>query len=183
MHGENHVVSEDKMRRTAYHEAGHAVVSHYLNRKVAYVTIVSRGNHGGYMQNSEEEQGVYTKQDLLDMIKVCLAGRASEMIQYGNSDGLTSGISSDLKQATKIAKALICSYGMDDDIMMSISEEDLKNPFYSELIHKKVNTLLTDMMKETKEILERNSSKVRLLVDKLLIKNKLTQDEIARILR
>ncbi len=96
----------------AYHEAGHAVIGLKLdNAEIVHkVTIIPRGNAGGYnLMLPEEEKFVATKQDLLDQITGLLGGRVSEEIVFNE---ITTGAHNDFEKATKIARAMVTEYGM-----------------------------------------------------------------------
>ena len=111
--GEEKKWDSAKLRKTAYHEAGHAFLCWHSGEKPSYLTIVARGNHGGYMLHGDTENiGTYTKKMLLDRIRTALGGRASELVFFGEEEGLTTGASGDLNTATAIAKNMVCKYGM-----------------------------------------------------------------------
>jgi cell division protease FtsH len=104
---------------TAYHEAGHAVMSMVLNPDVVIeqVTITARGDAGGFVsfeQNSEVNRR-WTRKEFMDEICVLLAGRLAEQIKFGD-DGIGAGASSDLARATQLAEAAITQYGLDEKV-------------------------------------------------------------------
>jgi ATP-dependent Zn protease len=104
---------------TAYHEAGHAVMSMVLNPDVVIeqVTITARGDAGGFVsfeQNSEVNRRM-TRQEFMDEICVLLAGRLAEQMKFGD-DGISAGASSDLARATRLAEAAITQYGLDEKV-------------------------------------------------------------------
>jgi ATP-dependent Zn protease len=104
---------------TAYHEAGHAVMSMVLNPDVVIeqVTITARGEAGGFVsfeQNSEVVRRM-TRKEFIDEICVLLAGRLAEQMKFGD-DGISAGASSDLARATKLAEAAITQYGLDEKV-------------------------------------------------------------------
>jgi cell division protease FtsH len=108
------VVSEKEKRILAYHEAGHAIMSHLMGDAlpVHKVTIVSRGQALGYTLNlSAEDRYLHTKEELVDMMKVFLAGRAAEQVVFGR---VTNGAANDLERATDLARAMVFDYGMAD---------------------------------------------------------------------
>src|SRR5438093_11982626 len=108
------VVSEKEKRILAYHEAGHALMSHLMGEAlvVQKVTIVSRGEALGYTFNlPAEERYLRTKEELIDMMKVFLAGRAAEQVVFGR---VTNGAADDLEKATELARAMVFEYGMSD---------------------------------------------------------------------
>jgi cell division protease FtsH len=108
------VVSEKEKRILAYHEAGHALMSHLMGGAlpVHKVTIVSRGEALGYTLNMPaEDRYLHTKEELIDMMQVYLAGRAAEQIVFGR---VTNGAANDLERATDLARAMVFEYGMSD---------------------------------------------------------------------
>jgi cell division protease FtsH len=106
------VVSEKERRILAYHEAGHAVLSHLTGDllPVHKVTIVSRGQALGYTLNlPTEERYLHTAEEFADLLKIYLAGRAAEQIVFGR---ITNGAANDLERATDVARAMVFEYGM-----------------------------------------------------------------------
>jgi cell division protease FtsH len=106
------VVTEKERRILAYHEAGHAVMSHLTGDllPVHKVTIVSRGQALGYTLNlPTEERYLHTTEEFADLLKIYLAGRAAEQIVFGR---VTNGAANDLERATEVARAMVFEYGM-----------------------------------------------------------------------
>ncbi len=170
------------IERTARHESGHALVSALLGEMPAYVTIVSRGEYGGYMQySSDEEKFGYSKRELLNKIATALGGRASELIYYGEEDGLTTGASNDIRQATILAKQIICTYGMSKDFGLSSLYGDENTPLYPEL-RAEINKILETQLQVAINLIKANKNKIDKLVKVLLEKNNLKENEIKQIL-
>jgi cell division protease FtsH len=110
------VVSDKEKRILAYHEGGHALMSHLMGDALPTqkVTIVSRGEALGYTLNMPaEERYLRTKEELIDMMKVFLAGRAAEQIVFGR---VTNGAANDLEKATEVARAMVFEYGMSETV-------------------------------------------------------------------
>ncbi len=108
------VVSEKEKRILAYHEGGHALMSHLMGDgfPVQKATIVSRGNALGYtLHLPEEERYLHTKEEFLDWMKIGLAGRAAEEIVFGR---VTNGAANDLQKVTDLARAMVFEYGMSE---------------------------------------------------------------------
>jgi cell division protease FtsH len=108
------VVTEKEKRILAFHEAGHAVMSHLMGDllPIHKVTIVGRGDSLGYAYYLPlEERFLHTKEELVDVMKVALGGRAAEEIVFGR---VTNGASNDLEKVTEIARAMVFEYGMSD---------------------------------------------------------------------
>ena len=110
-----------------------------LRLVVPVVSIVARGDHGGDMAPSAEDveqRGSQTRDELLARIRVCLGGRAAELLVYGPRPGLPRARPADLEHATDIARQMVCRYGMDDDFGLLVTpelikyEEALSSPVY-----------------------------------------------------
>ena len=172
-----------ELEKTAYHEAGHAFLCWYGGETPSYLTIVARGNHGGYMLNGDtENRGSYTKEMLLNRIRTSLGGRASELVFFGEKDGLTTGASGDLRVATSIARGIVCTYGMDSDTGLAvIGENELAVGETAQQVRKAVNGILQKEMAEAKAVLASNSTAIKRIVEVLLQKNHLGSNEIDEI--
>jgi cell division protease FtsH len=108
------VVSEKEKRILAYHEAGHAVMSHLVGDlfPAQKATIVSRGQALGYTLNMpDEDRYLHTREEFVDLMKVFLAGRAAEQIVFGR---ITNGAANDLERVTDIARSMVFEFGMSD---------------------------------------------------------------------
>ena len=106
------VVTEKEKRILAYHEAGHALMSHLVGdpQPVQKVTIVSRGSALGYtLHTPQEDRYLHTKEEFIDLMKVMLAGRAAEQIVFG---AVTNGAANDLERVTELARAMVFEFGM-----------------------------------------------------------------------
>jgi cell division protease FtsH len=106
------VVTEKEKRILAFHEAGHALMSHLVGDllPVQKVTIVSRGEALGYTLNlPSEERYLHTTEEFKDLLKVYLAGRAAEHVVFGR---VTNGAANDLEKVTELARAMVFEYGM-----------------------------------------------------------------------
>jgi cell division protease FtsH len=110
------VVTEKEKRILAYHEAGHALVSHLVGnpQPVQKVTIVARGRALGYTLNTpQEDRYLHTKEELVDLMKVLLGGRAAEQIVFG---AVTNGAANDLERVTELARSMVFEFGMGDGV-------------------------------------------------------------------
>ncbi len=108
------MVTEKDKRLTAYHEAGHAVVTHHMPTadKVHQVSIIPRGMAGGYtMSLPAEDKNYRTKGEMLDSIVILLAGRSAESLVL---DDISTGASNDIQRATNIARAMVMRYGFSE---------------------------------------------------------------------
>ncbi len=179
--GEKREWDKKELTRTARHEAGHALLSWLSGDKPTYLTVVSRGNHGGYMQHGDNEgKGVYTKEELLARIRTSLGGRAAELVYYGDKDGVSTGPSADIYGATATAERMLCVYGMYNEF--GISHVDSKGRGAEELIRAKVNEILFGELERAKEIIKKHRVAIDALVEALVDKNQLRGVEIDAIL-
>jgi cell division protease FtsH len=108
------VLTDKERRILAYHEAGHALMSHLMGELglLQKVTIVSRGTALGYtLHLPNEDRYLESKEELIDMLKIALAGRAAEQVVFGR---VTNGAASDLEKVTEIARAMVFEWGMSD---------------------------------------------------------------------
>lgn len=181
-HGEKKDWGYEYLERVARHESGHAFLCFLGGNTPAYLTIVARGGHGGYMEHSYKEMGpLSTKEELINRIRTSLAGRAAEIAYYGEKDGVSTGASGDLEQATKIAASMISTYGMDEEFGLAYMDpgEAMRDPEF----RRKVNELLHKEMRSTVEIIKNNKDRIDRMVRELLKKNKLTGEEIEELLK
>ncbi|MEC7240793.1 MAG: ATP-dependent zinc metalloprotease FtsH [Myxococcota bacterium] len=117
-------VGEEDRRRTAYHEAGHALVAAVLpgSDKVHKVTITPRGRAMGLTWYLPEERFGHTKEEFRARIAMAMGGRAAEEVVLSE---FSTGASNDLKQATRLAHGMVCKYGMSDKLgPVSLTSED-----------------------------------------------------------
>ncbi len=127
----SHVVTEEQKRVVAYHEAGHAVVTYYMETqdKVHQVTIIPRGSAGGMTIHLPEQEPSFlnvTMRKLKEEIAVCMGGRVAEQLIIGEC---TAGAISDLQRSTKLAKAMITQYGFSEKLGPVVYGSDNDEPF------------------------------------------------------
>jgi cell division protease FtsH len=158
------VLTEAVKKRTAYHEAGHAIVGELMEHAdpVNKVSILPRGMALGYVISlPTEDRYNRTKAELEDRIAVALAGRAAEMLIYGDMD---TGAASDLDSATDVARAMVCEYGMSDRLGPLRYGRRHGNPF-----------LGRDIMEDrdySEEVAQAIDEEVRGLIDRNFIRGK-----------
>lgn len=110
------VISDKEKRIIAYHEGGHAILHHLLENAnpVHKITIIPRGRAGGYVMSlPEDDIFLRSREEFEDQIAAAMGGRAAEEIVFNH---LTTGASSDLQQATQMARAMVTQFGMSDTL-------------------------------------------------------------------
>ena len=175
------VMSELEQRRTAYHEAGHAVVGRFSENHdpVHKVTIVSRGRMGGYTRFLPEEDRHYmTRAGFEAMIASALGGWMAERLIFGD---VSTGASNDIEKATNIARSMVTTYGMSDSLgPLALGQRDngsylgtsAETRTYSErvaeAIDEEVRALIDAGMRQAEEILLRHRPVLDELASRLL---------------
>lgn len=174
------VVTEKEKRILAYHEAGHALMSHLMGDllPVQKVTIVSRGQALGYTLNlPTEDRYIHTREELVDQMKIYLGGRAAEHVVFGR---VTNGAANDLEKVTQLARAMVFEYGMGEEVASRTMRAD--NYALSEET-KRLRDLeqarLTDVAySEAVRLLEKHRPVLDRLAQALLEKETLLRDEL-----
>jgi len=194
----NRVITEKEKKMTAYHEAGHAVVGHLLPNcdPVRKVSIISRGTAGGYtLKMPSEDRHYHTRAQFKDELAMMLGGYIVEKMVFGD-DMISTGPSSDLRSATKLARDMVTRFGMSDRLgartygeheeLIFLGREIHEQQDYSDKtadeIDKEVSVLISDAEKTAKHILSKNDDKLEKMVQVLLEKETIEQDDIKEIM-
>ena len=189
------VRSEKENRLVAYHEAGHAVVSHYLTTQdpVHQISIVPRGMAGGYtMYQPTEDKSFMSRTEMIEQIISLLGGRASEELML---DDISTGASNDIERATKIANSMVTKYGMStrlgtitlgsDQQEVFLGRDFAQEKTYSEetagIIDEEMKRILDTCYNSAKEILKTHEDKLHAVAKVLLEKEKITGEEFEAI--
>ncbi len=162
--GEVNEMEPEKLRQTACHEAGHAIVCRLCGDTPTFLTVVSRGNYGGYMASSSKE-GTITYDELMNIVCRCLAGRAAEIELYGESLGTNTGASSDIKKARYFIRASLDDYAMGERLFGEWEKEDAEN-------------LIRQQYERTKKMLSENRDALIHLTDLLAKEKSLDQSQM-----
>lgn len=182
---------------TAYHEAGHAIVGHYSIHcdPVRKVSVISRGSAGGYtLKMPIEDRYYHTLAQFRDELAMMLGGYVVEKTIFG--DGMIStGPSSDLKNATQVAQGMVTRYGMSalgtrtfgdhqETVFLSggFPEQKDYSEKTAEAIDKEVSSFLAEAEKRAKEVVDGHREKLEEMVRELMEKETLEQEDIERIL-
>lgn len=182
-YGEEKAWDAAQLERVARHEAGHALLCYLSGETPAYLTVVARGNHGGYMQHADQEgKAIYTKEELLAQIRTSLGGRAAEIVYYGEKDGISTGASGDLASATARAERLLCHLGMDESFGLAVVSDAAIAGEMSSEVRAAVNGILDEQMQQAIRLIAENRDKMDVLVSNLLQRDNLTGAEIEALL-
>lgn len=174
----NPTVLEKEKKTVSIHEAGHAIVAKILNTdKVQKISIVPRGHALGYvLKFPEEDRYLHTEQELMNKITILLAGRAAEDLMLKE---VTTGAKDDLDKATKIAKEMVCEYGMSDLGLMVVNDNYLK--FNYDRLRVEINKILDKAYDRAKRILQENKELLIKISDVLMEKESIEEDELEEI--
>lgn len=183
---------EEANKITAYHEGGHAIVAYYTKEShpLHKVTIMPRGpslGHTAYIP--EKERYHVTKQQLLAMMDTMMGGRAAEELIFG-ADKITSGASSDLKQATSIASHMVREWGMSERVGLRTIESsksfgaptEVLSPSTVESVDVEIKKILNDSYERAKSILKQHAKEHKALAEALLKYETLDAEDIKAIL-
>ena len=189
------VRSEKENKLVAFHEAGHAVVSHYLPTQdtIHQISIVPRGMAGGYtMYRPDEDKNFMSKMEMEESIVGLLGGRVAESIVLND---ISTGASNDIERASKIARDMVTKYGMSDSlgtITFGSGQEEVflgrdwtQTRNYSEetsaKIDEEVKKIIDNGYNRAKEILTMHSDKLHAVANLLLEKEKVDGEEFVAI--
>ncbi len=184
------VISEKDKRLTAFHEAGHAIVSRYLEtqKDIKEVSIIPRGVAGGYtMYKTNEDKFYISKQEMQEKLIALLGGRAAEKIAL---DDISTGASNDIEVATKIATDMVTVYGM-SDIVGPISINLEKDPYQVEILGEKfedsigteIKLLIDNAYYQAKKIISEHMDKLNLVANALIEKEIISAEEFEEFFR
>jgi len=191
------VYSKKEKEIAAYHEAGHAIVAHYLpySSPVQKISIIARGRAGGYtLKTPLEEKSFYFKKEFIDELSVMLGGYAAELIVFND---ITTGASSDLKIATNLARELITSYGMSDkfgpvslgrkqEIIYGYKEYLVEKDYSektAEEIDKEVFSLLNYALERAKNVILQKRDKLDKIAKTLIKQETIEKRQFERLIR
>ncbi len=154
------VVSEKDKKLTAYHEAGHAIVSKFLatSMEVKEISIIPRGVAGGYtMYKTNEDKFFASKTELEEKLISLLGGRAAEKIAL---DDISTGASNDIEVATKIAKDMVTIYGMSDKIGPISLNNEQQQPYEMQMFGQNIEDLIGEEVKRLIDIAYEKAQKI-----------------------
>ena len=181
------VISEKDKKLTAYHEAGHAVVSRYLptQTNVKEVSIIPRGVTGGYtMYKTNEDKYYISRTEMQEKLIALLGGRAAEKLVL---DDISTGASNDIEVATKIARDMVTKYGMSDKLgpIDFQGKEPYEMQMFGENIGDKigqeVKMLIDTAYNDAQTLLIEHRDKLDIIAKTLLQKEKINEQEFNQI--
>lgn len=192
----SHKYSEKALKLTAFHEAGHAVVSYFLDNHdpVEEISIIPRGmGAGGYTMYQPQEENYNSKNEMIDFVVSALGGRVAEALVM---DDVSTGASNDIEHATNIVREMVMRYGMSDvigpinysgdnqEVFVGRDYGKVKN--YSEETAAKIDVEVTRIINNaydrTKNILSENMDKLKLVAITLMEREKLDKDEFVQLM-
>ncbi len=180
------VISEKDKKLTAYHEAGHAIVSKFLptQQDVKEVSIIPRGVAGGYtMYKTNEDKYYISKTEMEEKLIALLGGRAAEKLAL---DDISTGASNDIEVATQIARDMVTVYGMSDKIgpiSLKTDEPYEMQPFGDHIgdsIGEEVKKLIDTAYYQAQQILSQHMDKLDAVANTLLEKEIISAEEFQR---
>lgn len=189
-------ISEKEQRLVSYHEAGHAIIGHYLPEcdPIHKVSIVARGNAGGYtMSLPEEDRNYMTRTHLLSEVTMMLGGRVAEEIVLGE---ISTGASNDIERASKTIRQMVTRWGMSDELGTIAFGEDQEQVFlgrdlghsrnYSEAIaysiDKEVKRLMDECHAKAHDLLNQYRKELDIIAKALTEKENLNNFEFNGLL-
>ena len=193
----SHKYSEKAKKLTAYHEAGHAVSSYYIegHDPVKEISIIPRGmGAGGYTWYTPQEENYNSKADMLDDLISLLGGRVAEALSLHD---VSTGASNDLQRATSICRDMVSKYGMSDELGPVVYSDDNNEVFlgkdyghvnnYSEATSARIDEQIEKMMRnayaQTEKILKTHYDKLELVAETLIEKEKISGDEFTQLMK
>lgn len=193
----SHKISDDEKKLTAYHEAGHAVSTFFIEGQdpVHQVSIVPRGMAGGYTMHMPIEDKMYrSKRKMEEELVILLGGRVAELITFGD---ISTGASNDIERASEIARNMVTKYGMSDtlgpitfgsghdEVFLGKDYGTVRN--YSEEIAKEideeVNRIIMTAFKRCESLLKEHSDRLEALAQYLFKYEKINGEDFAKLMR
>ncbi|MBP6882279.1 MAG: ATP-dependent zinc metalloprotease FtsH [Candidatus Levybacteria bacterium] len=180
--------SDEDKRMTAYHEAGHALVSWHMPHMdpIHRISIVSRGMSLGHTMMEPIERVHETKTRLIEQIAVMLGGRAAEEIVFGE---ITTGASDDIEKATRVARAMVVQFGMSDlgplnldsDQRSMYEQKDISDAM-SAKIDVEVGRIIEAGYKTAESVMKKLRKRLDKIAEELIKKETLDADDFVRLM-
>lgn len=179
-----HTPDPKTLERIARHESGHALVGWLTGNPPVQVTIVGRGGAGGYVEKeAQEEKILYTASELENMICQAMAGRSAEIIFYGELEGLSTGVGSDLRHATQWAERMVSEFGMCLEIgQVFLDERQIQSGPLSARVNEAAQRIVFAQLERAGTLLREHQEYLERLSSELLQKNRLDRKDLEAIL-
>lgn len=191
------ILSDKEKEITAYHEAGHAIVAHFLTHTdpVHKISIISRGRAGGYtLKLPTEDRHLHTKAEFIEEIAVLLGGYLTERQWFKD---VTTGATSDLRRATALARRLVTDYGMSDNLgprtfgekeeMIYLGREIHEQRNYSEKIAEAIDEEIAGFISQgtklAEEVIKEHNTQLELVAKRLLEKETIEKEEFEELMQ
>lgn len=179
------VLTPETMRMTAYHEGGHALVAMHTDGAdpVHKATIMPRGQALGMVQQLPEgDQTSFSRRQMLARLDVCMGGRVAEEIVYGKNE-ITSGASSDIYQATRLARNMVTKWGFSPELGVVLYNRDFEpSSETAAKIDNEVHRILTESYERASKIIKTNRHQLDAIAENLLSKESLSGSELKDII-
>lgn len=191
-----HLLSNKEKEKTAYHEAGHALVASLLPNAdpVHKISIISRGNAGGYtLKLPLDDKRLNTRKDFIDDIAMAYGGYAAEVEVYGD---VSTGPSGDLQQITSMARDMVMKYGMNENVGPIAIESDERKVVYGNLqdskniigqnladkVDEEIKNICEEGLSTAKRLVKENRSLLDYITKELVEKENIEREEFEKIL-
>lgn len=181
LYGERTYVDDEMMKMTAYHEAGHAFMGWYLGKIPAFMTIASRDYFFGYVHWKDGSKSQRTEEEILQSIRISLAGRAAEIVFFGSGKGVNTGAFSDLERATDKAVHMIRFLGAQKENRAMILDVFM-NSEIGQQVYKEANQIVSRELEEAIKIIRKEEYVVKQLAEKVLKETQLSEEQIINLL-
>ena len=174
-------INDKEKEIVAIHETGHLFANELFKvNKTKKISILPRGSALGFVMHvneDEDDKFLSSKEELMNRIKVMLAGRAAEEIFFGD---VTTGASNDLEKANNLVEAMICNYGLVEEL--GLSTFNMNNPFVINLIQKHKTEILNECYDEVIKMVVMNKEKMEAFAEVLKEKEEMNTEEIYEVL-
>lgn len=170
---------QKEIQTVAWHEAGHALVGFLQNEEVTKISIVpTTSGAGGVTIFNQKKMGLYSKEDLENRIRTLYAGRNAEILLNGE-EGITTGASNDIQEATKCIKHMVSTYGMSKYGLLNLDEIDIPT---SEILQE-YQAISRKMEQNSMRMLQQNKDALETLANALIEREMLDENELLEILK
>lgn len=180
------LISKETMKTTAYHEAGHALISLLTDGAdpIHKATIMPRGRAlGMVMQLPDGDQTSMSRKQMLAKLDICMGGRIAEEMIFGE-ENVTSGATGDFQQATRLARAMVTKWGFSSKLgVQYLDDKEKLSGETQSMVDNEVRKLLDDSYARAKSLLENHQKELKLIAEALIEHETLSGSEVADIVK